>query len=66
MTDDELNEEMHDKFFLAACMAMQAIIGKTPLTSAPVGEQAVPYAVAKGAVDYANELMNAIYGDTER
>jgi hypothetical protein len=54
-----MSEEMESKYFLACLVAMHAICNKVP-----VQENAdLPNAVAAGATDYANSLMEAVYGD---
>ncbi len=50
-----MSEEMESKYFLACLVAMHAICNKVPVQP--------PNAVAAGATDYANSLMEAVYGD---
>lgn len=55
-----MSEGREKQYFLACLLAMHAIVNKLPPAEDSID---FPEAAAAGATDYANALMEAVYGD---
>lgn len=53
------SEDLESMRFVAALVAMHAIITKAPLEE----DSELPTLIASGAADYADQLITALYGD---